>query len=260
MQFETLSFSIEKEHIAVITVNRPDKLNALNQSVIEELHSCFKSVQDDANIRVAIITGSGEKAFVAGADIKQFTELTAATAVNFAKRGQEVFNLIEQLGKPVIAAVNGFALGGGCELALACHIRIASSNAKFGQPEVKLGLIPGYGGTQRLPRVVGLGIATELILTGEMISADRALQIGLVSNVVESDALLDTALKLAETIAANAPVALRLSLESIRNSTLPGTTGQDEEAALFGESFATKDVKEGVSAFLERRLANFSGE
>ncbi|NND71785.1 MAG: hypothetical protein HKN43_09410 [Rhodothermales bacterium] len=259
MHFETLSFSIQEDHIAVVTINRPEKLNALNAEVIDDLDACFSALQADPTVRVVILTGTGEKAFVAGADIQQFTTLTTASATAFARRGQGVFNLIESLGKPVIAAVNGFALGGGCELALSCHVRIASSNARFGQPEVKLGVIPGYGGTQRLPRVVGHGIATEMIITGGMVDAERALNIGLVSKVVEQDQLLETALEMARTIASNAPVAVRLSLESIANSTLPSGVGMDAEAELFGNAFDTDDVKEGVTAFLEKRAANFSG-
>ena len=260
MDFDTLSLSTEKDFIAVITINRPDKLNALNVTVIDELDKCLQVLKDDNSIKVVIITGAGEKAFVAGADIKQFTQLTPESAVTFAQRGQAVFNAIENLGKPVIAAVNGFALGGGCELALACHVRIASSRAKFGQPEVKLGVIPGYGGTQRLPRIVGEGIATELILTGGMVDAERAERIGLVSSVSEPDNLIGSAIDLAETIAANAPVALKLSLESIQNAFDGSKDGMGLEAALFGESFATEDVKEGVSAFLERRSPSFVGK
>ena len=259
MDFETLSFSTEKDSIAVVTINRPEKLNALNAQVIEELGACFRVLKEDAAIRAVVLTGAGEKAFVAGADIKQFTNLSKDTAVAFARRGQEVFDNIAQLGKPVIAAVNGFALGGGCELALACHIRIASSNSRFGQPEVKLGIIPGYGGTQRLPRVVGVGIATEMILTGDMVDAERAESIGLVSKVVGPGELLDAAIAMAETIAGNAPIAVALSLESIANASGSLEDGQNEEARLFGESFATQDVKEGVSAFLERRTPDFAG-
>lgn len=259
MEFETLSLSTEKDSIAIITINRPDKLNALNVTVIDELDKCLQVLKADSAIKVVIITGAGEKAFVAGADIRQFTTLTPETAGHFARRGQTVFDSIERLGKPVIAAVNGFALGGGCELALACHIRIASSAARFGQPEVKLGVIPGYGGTQRLPGIVGTGIATELIMTGDMIDAERAERIGLVSSVCAPDELMDTAIEMAETIAANAPVALELSLAAIFHSRT-SNDGMKKEAELFGEAFATEDVTEGVTAFLERRSPNFAGK
>ncbi len=259
MVFETLLYEID-DGIAVITINRPDKLNALNARVVHELSQAFHQARSDKEVKGVVLTGSGQKSFVAGADIEQFPDLDALEGHRFSLRGQAVFNRIEELPKPVVAAVNGYALGGGCELALACHLRIASENASFGQPEVSLGIIPGFGGTQRLPRLVGRGIATELILTGERIGAQRAYEIGLVNRVVPLDALLETAKELVATIAAKAPLAVGMALQALRASDLPQHEGLRYEAALFGQTCATADFQEGVAAFLERRKAEFKGK
>lgn len=257
--FETLLYSIADNGVCTITLNRPDRLNAINATVMEELAQAFSDAAADDTVRGVILTGSGPKAFAAGADITQFTKLNAETGKIFADKGQAVFNQIEDSAKPVVAAVNGFALGGGCELAMACHLRIASDNARFGQPEVNLGLIPGYGGTQRLPRLVGKGIATELILTAELITAERAAQIGLVNKVVAPVDLLSEAEKLVLTITSKAPIAVSLSLKAIRAAELPLSEGLAEEARLFGESTATEDLQEGVDAFLNKRKPDFKG-
>lgn len=258
MDFESLLYDSDGE-IAVITINRPDQLNALNATVISELDQAFRQARVDSTIKGVVLTGAGSKSFVAGADIKQFPNLNALTGHRFALRGQAVFNRIEEMPKPVIAAVNGFALGGGCELAMACHMRIASENASFGQPEVNLGIIPGYGGTQRLPRLVGRGIATQLILTGERISAQRAYEIGLVNQVVPLEQVVEAAKETISTIASKAPLAISMSLEAIRASDLPLREGSRHEAALFGQTCGTEDFQEGVAAFLERRKADFKG-
>ncbi len=259
MSFETLLYEID-DSIAVITINRPDKLNALNARVIQELSQAFHQARSDNAVKGVVLTGTGQKSFVAGADIQQFPDLDALEGHRFALRGQAVFNRIEELPKPVVAAVNGYALGGGCELALACHLRVASENASFGQPEVSLGIIPGFGGTQRLPRLVGRGIATELILTGERIGAQRAYEIGLVNRVVPLGKLLETAKELVATIAAKAPLAVGMALQALRASDLPQHEGLRYEAALFGQTCATADFQEGVAAFLERRKAAFKGK
>jgi enoyl-CoA hydratase len=246
------------DRIATVTVNRPDKLNALNAEAKAELKSLFSQLKTDTAIDVVVITGAGEKAFVAGTDIKELTVLNAETGKEFSSKGQEVFDLIENLGKPVIAAVNGYALGGGCELALACHIRIASENARFGQPEVNLGIIPGYGGTQRLARLIGRGRAMEMILTGNPIDAREALRIGLVNSVVALPELLPTALSLAKAISAKGQIAVRMALKAV-NITQEATLsdGQQLEASLFGVCCDTADFKEGTSAFLEKRKPMF---
>ncbi len=259
MELQTVIYDVDSEGIAVITVNRPDKLNALNATVIEELEVCFRKSRSDSSVKGIVLTGSGDKSFVAGADIQQFSELDALTGHRLALRGQALFNRIEEMPKPVTAAVNGYALGGGCELALACHLRIASENARFGQPEVGLGIIPGYGGTQRLPRIVGRGIATELILTGEHFTAQRALETGLVNRVVPPESLLDTAKAIVAAIAAKAPFAVSMALDALRASDLPLRQGLRYEAALFGQACGTEDFKEGVDAFLNRRKADFKG-
>jgi len=259
MQFETLLYDVDGDGVARITINRPDKLNALNTAVVAELGQAFEQVQTDEAVRGVVLTGAGPKSFVAGADIGQFTELDFPTGRQFALSGQAIFNQIESMSKPVVAAVNGFALGGGCELAMACHLRVAAENARFGQPEVNLGLIPGYGGTQRLPRLVGRGVATELILTGEHITAQRAYEIGLVNRVVPAEALLDAATDLVKTIASKAPYAVEVAMEAIRASEQPLRDGLRQEAALFGQTCATEDSKEGVAAFLGRRPAVFKG-
>lgn len=246
------------DHIALVTIRRTDKLNALNSIVKKEMDELFTGLKTNEDVYVVIITGEGEKAFVAGTDIGELTELDETSGRDFAQGGQELFNTIENLGKPVIAAVNGFALGGGCELALACTIRICSENAKFGQPEVNLGVIPGYGGTQRLPRLVGKGISHEMILTGKHIDAQEAYRIGLVNKVVPQQQLLDEAQKLAVAIASKAQIAIRFALKAVNMTSETNLTeGLSLEATLFGRVVATGDAKEGVKAFLEKRKPEF---
>ncbi len=247
--------------IGWITVNRPDKLNALNIETVLELRTAILGLLDDPEVRVLIFTGSGEKAFIAGADISEFLGLDEARAAEYARRGQEVTALIENSKKPVIAAINGYALGGGTEFALACHIRIASENAKMGQPEVKLGLIPGFGGTQRLARLVGKGKALELILSGRTVDAKEACDIGLVNRVVPLNELAAACEKLAREIMSNAPLALEYSIQAV-NQGLDQTLkeGLQTEASLFGKTFASEDSQEGTRAFLEKRKANFKGK
>ncbi|MGZ5222468.1 MAG: enoyl-CoA hydratase/isomerase family protein [Chitinophagaceae bacterium] len=244
-----------------ITVNRPDKLNALNKTVIEELGAAIDEVINNTGIRSAVITGSGAKAFVAGADISEFASLNASGGKALAQKGQDlVFTKIENSPKPIIAAVNGFALGGGCELAMSCHFRIASENAKFGQPEVNLGLIPGYGGTQRLVQLIGKGRAMELLMTGNMIDANTALQYGLVNHVVPQDELLTKAKKILELINSKAPLAVAGCIKSANAVFDVNKNGYTVEINSFGELFDTADAKEGASAFLEKRKANFTGK
>lgn len=257
---ETLLYDVDEDGIAVVTINQEDTLNALSATVVGELNKAFRQARSDAAVKGVVLTGAGTKSFVAGADIQQFPDLDALEGHRFALRGQAVFNRIEEMPKPVVAAVNGFALGGGCELAMACHLRIASKNASFGQPEVNLGIIPGYGGTQRLPRLVGHGIAMELVLTGARISAERAYEIGLVNKVVPQEELLDAAKEMIRTIASKAPLAVGMALEALRVADLPLRDGLRHEAALFGQACATDDFKEGVAAFLERRKADFQGK
>ena len=247
--------------IATITIAREEKLNALDAATVSELLRAFLLARADRSVRAVILTGAGSKAFVAGADIAEMSSLSPDEARRYAERGQALTVLVETLGKPVIAAVNGFALGGGCELALACHMRIASENAKFGQPEVKLGLIPGFGGSQRLPRLVGRGRALELLLAGGMIPADEALRIGLVNRVVAPGDLVATARDLASQIAANAPVAIEYCMAAVASGLeMPIEEALRMEAALFGLCFATDDMRDGTAAFLEKRKANFSGK
>jgi enoyl-CoA hydratase len=251
----------KKDAIAYVTVNRPKVLNALNGATIEELRAAFHELKQDALIRVVILTGAGEKAFVAGADIGELAERDPVSGKEFAHRGQNVFNLIENLGKPVIACINGFALGGGCELALACTLRLASDNARLGQPEVKLGIIPGYGGTQRLPRLVGKGLAMQMVLTGEMITAQEAHRIGLVNEVTSATELIPRAEVIAAKIIANAPLAVQYTLEAVnKGMEMPLANGLFLETALFGVCCATEDKTEGTSAFLEKRAAAFKGK
>ena len=257
MEFENLLFEL-KGRTALITVNRPDKLNALNHGTLDDMSKAFLNVKNSADTDCVVLTGAGEKAFVAGADIKELNDLKTLTGKKFAEFGQSVFSQIENLGKPVIAAVNGFALGGGCELALACHIRLASEKAKFGQPEVSLGIIPGYGGTQRFAKLTGTGIAAEYILTGNMFDAEEAMRIGLVNRVYSPDVLLSEALKMAETISSKGQIAVRTALESLLNArNLPLNNGLQFEAGLFGLCCGTADFKEGTSAFLEKRAPEF---
>lgn len=246
--------------IAVVTIDRPDKLNALNHDTIVELGKAIERATADESVRGIIVTGSGRKAFVAGADIAELAKMGPVDGVDVSRLGQRVFRAIELSRKPVIAAVNGFALGGGCELAMACHLRIASTNAKFGLPEVKLGIIPGYGGTLRLPRLVGKGRALELVLTGEMIDAQEAHRIGLANRVVELDALMDEARALLGTIIGNGPVALGLAIEcTTRGMEMDVDDGLALESNLFGLLAATDDMREGMKAFLEKRKAEFRG-
>jgi enoyl-CoA hydratase len=240
-QFENLLFE-KKDVIAFVTVNRPKVLNALNMATMEELRRVFTAIREDCEVRAVILTGSGEKAFIAGADISELQKHNAVEGKEYTHRGQSVLDLIENLGKPVIACVNGFALGGGCEIAMACTIRIASENAKLGQPEVKLGIIPGYGGTQRLPRLVGKGVAMQLVLSGDMITAQEALRIGLVNEVVAPAELIPRAEALARKIAANAPLAVQYAMEAV-NKGLEMTLAEGLylEATLFGVSCATEE-------------------
>lgn len=246
--------------IAVVTVDRQDKLNALNAEVVGEIGEVFESLQDDDKVRGVILTGAGNKAFVAGADIGELATMNSVSGVRVSRDGQQVFRLIERFPKPVLAAVGGYALGGGCELAIACHMRIASEKARFGLPEVGLGIIPGYGGTIRLARLIGLGRAIEMTLTGDMMDAKRALEVGLVSTVVEPDALMDEAKAMLRKVTKNGPVAVRMALESIYRG-LDTSTAEalDFESALFGLLASTEDMKEGMGAFLEKRKPDFKG-
>ena len=250
-----------KGAIAYITVNRPKVLNALNMATMEELRSAFADIKEDRAARVAIMTGTGDKAFIAGADIGELAKHDPVSAKQYTHRGQSVLDLIENLGKPVIACINGFALGGGCEIAMACTMRLASENAKLGQPEVKLGIMPGYGGTQRLPRLVGKGIAMQLVLSGEMISAQEAYRVGLVNEVVAPAELIPRAEAIAQKIVANAPLAVQYAMEAV-NKGMEMTLGEGLylEATLFGICCATEDKKEGTTAFLEKRQAQFKGK
>ncbi|MGQ0562105.1 MAG: enoyl-CoA hydratase/isomerase family protein [Gemmatimonadota bacterium] len=249
-----------REPVAVVTVNRPDKLNALNAATVAELKRAFEALRVDDAIRAVILTGAGEKAFIAGADIAELARMTPLSGIDVSRAGQDTLRLIETLPMPVLAAVNGFALGGGLEFALACHIRIASDNAKLGLPEVKLGIIPGYGGTFRLPRVVGRGRALELMLTGELIDAREAHRIGLVNHVVPQAELIATAEALARKIAANGPVAVALAIQAVDNSYHASTEdAQRLEAHMFGLLASTADMREGMAAFLEKRGAEFRG-
>jgi enoyl-CoA hydratase/carnithine racemase len=260
MSFENILLE-KKNAIAYVTINRPKVLNALNMATMEELGTAFLDIRSDASIRVAILTGAGEKAFVAGADIGELTKQDSVSGKEYAHRGQAVLDLIENLGKPVIACINGFALGGGCELAMACTMRLASENAKLGQPEVKLGIIPGYGGTQRLPRLVGNGLAMQMVLSGEMISAQEAHRIGLVNEVTAAAELIPRAEAIAAKIIANAPLAVQYAMEAVnKGMEMTLAEGLFLEASLFGVCCATEDKKEGTAAFLEKRAAVFRGK
>lgn len=260
MNYENLLITTENK-IAIVTLNRPTKLNALNKNTLAELHTAFSDLEKNEAVQAIIITGSGEKAFVAGADIAEFADFSAAQGTQLAAEGhQKVFDHIENLKKPVIAAVNGFALGGGLELAMACHFRVAADNAKMGLPEVTLGLIPGYGGTQRLPQLVGKGRAMEMILTATMITAAEAKEYGLVNHVVPQAELLDFCQGLAQKIIKNAPVALTEAMQAINACFDKTKNGYETEISAFGRLFGTADFKEGTTAFLEKRKANFSGK
>jgi len=249
-----------QEGIMVITINRPEKMNALNKDVINDLSQVLDEVYNNPEVRSAILTGAGEKAFVAGADISEFTSLDAESGAALAQKGQDIlFNKIENCPKPVIAAVNGFALGGGCELAMSCHFRVAAEHAKFGQPEVNLGLIPGYGGTQRLTQLVGKGKAMELIMTADMIGAEEAKQLGLVNHVFPMATLLDETRKIAAKINTKAPIAIAKSIELVNQAAKADPDGFANEIRNFGACFATQDMKEGVAAFMEKRKAQFKG-
>jgi enoyl-CoA hydratase len=257
--YQTILTSLEN-NILLITINRPDKLNALNKDVFTDLDNAADEIQNNPEIKSAIITGAGPKAFVAGADITEFGGLDKTAAMALAKRGQDIFFKIEQSKKPIVAAVNGFALGGGCELAMACHFRIASDNAKFGQPEVNLGLIPGYGGTQRLTQLIGKGRAIELLISGNMIDANTALQYGLVNYVVPSEELLNKTKSILQVINTKAPVAIAKCIETANAVYDESKNGFEEEIKSFGECFDTADMKEGTTAFLEKRKAVFTGK
>ena len=260
MNFENILLS-QKDALAIITINRPKKLNALNKATIEELHEAFQVLDKDSSVKVIVITGSGEKAFVAGADISEFAHFTVDNGGQLAAKGQEMlFNFIENLSIPVIAAVNGFALGGGLELAMACHFRVASDNAKMGLPEVSLGVIPGYGGTQRLPQLIGKGNAMELIMTAGMISAEKAAALGLVNYVTTLEELMPLVEKLAGKIMRNSSVAISAAIKAVNANFEDGVNGFEVEISEFGNCFGTEDFREGTTAFLEKRKANFPGK
>jgi enoyl-CoA hydratase len=249
-----------KDGLATVTVNRPDKLNALNAETVDEIRRAFEAVRDAADVRAAILTGSGEKAFIAGADIAELAKQSPISGVETSRKGQAVMSLIENMTKPVIAAINGYALGGGCEIALACTLRVAAETAKIGLPEVSLGIIPGYGGTQRLARLVGLGRALELVLTGDMIDAKEAHRIGLVNRLFPADSLRAGAEELARKITSRAPIAVALAKQAALSGwDLPIAEGLALEASLFGLCPTTEDMKEGMGAFLEKRKPTFRG-
>jgi enoyl-CoA hydratase len=259
VNYETLLCEV-KDQIATITLNRPEVLNALNARVFSELEQVFMTLTADSSVRVILLTGAGDKAFAAGADINEVARLDVATGEAKARRGQEVLRIIETCGKPIVACINGFALGGGCELAMACSIRLASETARLGQPEVKLGLIPGYGGTQRLPRLVGQSMALKLLLTGEMIGAAEALRIGLVDEIIPADRLMERAGEIAKTIVNMAPLAVAGCMEAVRwGGELGLVAATDVEAEIFGRLCGTVDKAEGTKAFLEKRPAVWTG-
>ncbi len=259
MNYNNILFE-NKNGLGIITINRPDKLNALNKETINELSLAFKSAEADKSIKVIILTGSGTKAFVAGADISEFSNFSISQGKELSAEGQKkLFDLIENLKTPVIAAVNGFALGGGLELAMSCHIRVASENAKMGLPEVSLGVIPGYGGTQRLPQLVGKGKAMEMIMTADMITASEALVHGLVNHVVAIEQLLEKCEEIASKIITKSPAAISSAIKAINARFIDGVNGFEVEIAEFGNCFGTDDFKEGTAAFLEKRKANFNG-
>ncbi|WP_136482522.1 enoyl-CoA hydratase/isomerase family protein [Cognatitamlana onchidii] len=254
-------FTQENNGITTITINRPKKLNALNKETISELHDAFKSADQDKTTKVIVVTGSGEKAFIAGADISEFAHFNVDEGTELAAKGQELlFDFVQNLSTPVIAAVNGFALGGGLELAMACHFRVASDNAKMGLPEVSLGVIPGYGGTQRLPQLVGKGRAMEMIMTAGMIDANQALSFGLVNHVTSQEDLLDLCYKIAAKISRNSSVAIRSAIQAVNANYMSHVNGFNVEIQEFGNCFGTDDFAEGTTAFLEKRKAEFPGE
>lgn len=259
MTYTNILYSVENA-ICTITINRPDKLNALNRDTIAEVGKAIEAAQQDDQVRGIILTGSGTKAFIAGADISEFASFSLEQGMELSAHGHAVFNSAENCSKPVIAAVNGFALGGGCELAMACHMRIAAENAKFGQPEVKLGLIPGYGGTQRLAQLIGKGKAMELLMTADMIDAGEAHRLGLVNYVVPAEQLLDKCREVLYKIIANAPVAIAEIVRTVNASYDKTKDGYKEEIARFGACFTTDDFKEGTDAFLNKRKAAFTGK
>jgi enoyl-CoA hydratase len=257
--YQTLLTLLEN-NVYIITINRPDKLNALNKTVMDELNSAMDEVYSNNEIRSAIITGAGPKSFVAGADISEFIGLSKEQGIAMAKKGQDLFLKIENCPKPIVAAINGFALGGGCELAMSCHFRIATENAKFGQPEVNLGLIPGYGGTQRLTQLIGKGRSIELLITANMIDANTALQYGLVNYVVSHEELLNKAKSILELVNTKAPLAVTGCIKAANAVFDEKQNGFEVEVSEFGKCFTTEDMKEGTLAFLEKRKANFSGK
>ncbi|MGD2069831.1 MAG: enoyl-CoA hydratase-related protein [Gemmatimonadota bacterium] len=260
MSDDSLVRTERDDGLAIVTIDRQEKMNALNPDVLSALGEAFDGLRDDGEVRGVIVTGAGEKAFVAGADIAELAKMSSLSGVEVSRQGQDVFAAIERFPKPVLAAVGGYALGGGCELALACHLRVASENARFGLPEVGLGIIPGYGGTVRLSRIVGLGRAVEMTLTGEMVGAARAREMGLVSSVVPRDELLDRSRDLMRKVTKNGPVAVRMALESVyRALDASGRDAMTFESILFGLLASTKDMKEGMSAFLEKRKPDFEG-
>ena len=260
MNLENIRYEL-RPPIAVVTLDRPKVLNALNLQSMTELEQVFLDIRQNEAIRAVLITGAGEKAFVAGADIRELASLSAHEGERVATRGQRVFSLIESCGKPVIACINGFALGGGCELALACTLRIAGTSARLGQPEVKIGIIPGYGGTQRLPRLIGKGAALKMMLTGEPVSADEALRLGLVDEVVAAEHLLARGEQIAQTIAGMAPLAVRDCIRAVNAGyDLPLASGLELEASLFGLACSTSDKEEGTKAFLEKRAPTWTGK
>jgi enoyl-CoA hydratase len=259
MTFDNLLFERDGA-VAVLTFNRPHVLNALNADTLRELDAAVTALGGDAEVRAIILTGTGEKAFVAGADINELAVLTPVQGKEHARHGQRVFDRIEQLGKPVIAAINGFALGGGCELAMACTLRIAADTARIGQPEINLGIIPGYGGSQRLPRLVGKGRALEILLSGDMVTAQRAYEIGLVNQVVPAAELMAAARKIAQVLASKAPIAVRYIIEAVNQGLdMPLEQGQFLETSLFGAIASTEDTREGTTAFLAKRKATWKG-
>lgn len=259
MTYKTLLTALEN-NILTITINRPDKLNALNRDVFTDLNNVVDEIESTPEIKSAIIVGAGAKAFVAGADITEFNTLSAAEASQLSKRGQDIFFKIENCSKPIIACVNGFALGGGCELAMSCHFRIASENAKFGQPEVNLGLIPGYGGTQRLAQLIGKGRAIELLISANTIDATTALQYGLVNYITSQEELIEKAKTILNTINSKAPIAVANCIKATNSFYDKNINGFDNEISLFGDCFNTEDMKEGTNAFLEKRKAVFVGK